>query len=105
MGGMYARYWTGTPDAYKLALDNGGSIMSNYEDLHWIVQNMIDNQQLPLQQDVEYKLMMYKTISNSVYCIEIPLWISTNTTATQIEFYLDSNGFDVRQVGYIGADN
>lgn len=104
-GGMYAKYWTVTPDAYKLALDNGGVIMSNYEDLHWIVEDMINNQLLPLQQDVEYRLMMYKTISNAVYCIEIPLWISIGTTATEIEFYLDSTGFSVRQVQYIGADN
>ena len=104
-GGMYARYWTVTPDAYKLALDNGGTIMSNYEDLHWIVQDMINNQLLPLQNDVEYRLMMYKTIGNAVYCFEIPLWLATGTTSTEIVFYLDSSGFNVRQVQYIGADN
>lgn len=104
--GFYSMYWTNMPDAYKIGeIDQYGSIRGNAEDLHWIVQDMINNQQLPLTQDVEYRLVMYKVLSGQTYCIEIPLWITTSTTATHIDFYLDSSGFNVRQVSHIGADS
>ena len=103
--GVYAHYWTGIPDAYKIGmLDSGGTVRGNAEDLHWIVQDMINNQQLPLTQDIEYRLMMYKVVNGQTWLIEIPLWLSTATTATKIDFYLDSSGFNVRQVQYIGSD-
>ena len=103
--GFYNMYWTVMPDAYKIGLlDSQGNIRGNAEDLHWIVNDLINNQLLPLQQDIEYRLMMYKVINNQTYLIEIPLWIATGTTATNIDFYLDSSGFNVRQVQYIGAD-
>ena len=104
--GFYNMYWTGMPDAYKIGLlDSQGNIRGNAEDLHWIVDDIINNQGLPITQDIEYRLIMYKTISNAVYCFEIPLWLSTGTTSSEIEFYLDSSGFNVRQVQYIGADS
>ena len=104
--GFYNMYWTVMPDAYKIGLlDQYGTVMGNAEDLHWIVDDIINNQGLPLTQDIEYRLMMYKVIQGQTYLIEIPLWLSTSTTSTEIAFYLDSSGFNVRQVQYIGADS
>lgn len=103
---MYNLFWTGMPDAYKIGLiDSGGTIRGNAEDLHWIVQDLIDNGQLPLSQNIEYRLVMYKVISNQTYLFEMPLWLTTNTTSTEIDFYLDSTDFTVRQVRFIGADS
>lgn len=105
MGQMYNRYWTITPCAYKInTVDQNYNVIGNADDLHWIVQDLIDNQQLPLISDIRYMLSMYTILNNATYKIDVGLWLSANTTADKIEFYLDSTQFVVSQVQYPGAD-
>ena len=104
-GQMYAKYWTVTPCAYKICqLDSGGNIRGNAEDLHWIVGDLNTQGQLPLQSDIKYMLSLYVSLNNATYKLDIDLWLSTNTTTSKIEFYLDGTNFNAGQVPYPGAD-
>ena len=104
-GMQYNRYWTITPCAYKIAqVDQYFNVIANADDLHWIVDDLNTQGMLPLHSDIRYVLCMYTVVNNTTYKIEIDLWLSVNTTTSQIEFYFDSTGFGVTQVQYPGAD-
>lgn len=105
-GQMYNRYWTITPCAYKINIvSQSDTVIGNAEDLHWLVDDLNTQGQLPLASDIRYKLSLYTVLNNSTFKIDIDLFLSVNTTMSKIEFYLDSTNFNVMQVQYPGADN